>query len=176
MLSCRSEASFLRITESSSCSDNPKLEEDAKQTECNESFEYNLDDSTVAAKDHHSKLRLPFGDWFHQPSPKHSHENVGISREGVNKEDLKQNTFLPKITMVGFSTEEAGQMSKASLKKTMDDLTKELEKTEGDNQTVGGSNDCKLEDRDPLFVANVGDYYSSVGRTGSPRWIRGGSN
>lgn len=169
----RSEASFLRITESSSC---PKLEDDAKETGCTDSSEYNLDDSTEAAKDDHSKLRLPFGDWFHDPSTKHSHEKAGLSRKGVNKEDLKQNTFLPKITMVGLSTEEAGQMSKASLKKTMDDLTKELEKTEADNATVGGSNEYKLEDRDPLFVANVGDYYSSVGRTGSPRWIRGGSN
>lgn len=148
LLSCRSEASFLRITESSSC---------PKETGCTDSSEYNLDDITEA-------------------STKHSHEKAGLSRKGVNKEDLKQNTFLPKITMVGLSTEEAGQMSKASLKKTMDDLTKELEKTEADNVTVGGSNEYKLEDRDPLFVANVGDYYSSVGRTGSPRWIRGGSN
>jgi len=152
------------------------LEDDAKETGCTDSSEYNLDDSTEAAKDDHSKLRLPFGDWFHDPSTKHSHEKAGLSRKGVNKEDLKQNTRLPKITMVGLSTEEAGQMSKASLKKTMDDLTKELEKTEVDSVTVGGSNEYKLEDRDPLFVANVGDYYSSVGRTGNPRWIRGGSN
>ena len=151
------------------------MEDDASQTGCPDSSECNLDDSTEAANGDHSKLRLPFGDWFHDPSTKHSHEKPGLSRKGVNK-DLKQNTFLPKITMVGLSTEEAGQMSKASLKKTMDDLTKELEKTEADNVVVGGSNECKLEDRDPLFVANVGDYYSSVGRTGSPRWIRGGSN
>ncbi|WJX71328.1 hypothetical protein P8452_55332 [Trifolium repens] len=171
----RSEASFLRITGSSSCSDNPKLDDDAKQTDCTDSSEYNLDNSTEAAKDH-SKLRLPFGDWFHHRDPKPSHEKSGLSRKGVNKEDLKQNTLIPKITMVGLSTEEAGQMSKASLKKTMDDLTKELEKTELDNISGGGSNESKLEDRDPLFVANVGDYYSSVGRTGTPRWIRGGSN
>ncbi|CAK8532584.1 unnamed protein product [Lathyrus sativus] len=146
----RSEVSFLRVTESSSCPDNSKLEDDAKQTGCTDSSEYSLDDST---------------------------EKVGLSRKGVNKEYLKQNTFLPKITMVGLSTEEAGQMSKASLKKTMDDLTKELERTELDNITDGGSNEYKLEDdRDPLFVANVGDYYSSVGRTRTPRWIRGGSN
>lgn len=80
--------------------------------------------------------------------------------------------------MVGISTEETGQMSKASLKKTMEDLTRELEKTELDNMAGGGSNnnEYKVEDRDPLFVANVGDYYSGVARTGSPRWIRGGTN
>jgi hypothetical protein len=151
------------------------LDDDAKQTDCTDFSEYNSDNSTEAAKDH-SKLRLPFGDWFHHRDPKPSHEKSGLSRKGVNKEDLKQNTLIPKITMVGLSTEEAGQMSKASLKKTMDDLTKELEKTELDNISGGGSNESKLEDRDPLFVANVGDYYSSVGRTGTPRWIRGGSN
>ncbi|KAL5080919.1 hypothetical protein RYX36_009340 [Vicia faba] len=146
----RSEVSFLRVTESSSCPDNSKLEDDAKHTGCTDSSEYSLDDGT---------------------------EKVGLSRKGVNKEYSKQNTFLPKITMVGLSTEEAGQMSKSSLKKTMDELTKELEKTELDNITDGGSNEYKLEDdRDPLFVANVGDYYSSIGRTRTPRWIRGGSN
>lgn len=123
------------------------MEEGAKHTGCTESSEYSLDVSS---------------------------EKVGLSRKGVNKEYSKQNTFLPKVTMVGLSSEEAGQMSKASLKKTMDDLTKELEKTELDNITDGGSNEYKLEDdRDPLFVANVGDYYSSIGRTGTPRWIRG---
>lgn len=84
-----------------------------------------------------------------------------------------QNPFLPKITMVGISTEQSGQMSKASLKKTMEDLTKELEKTELADVTVSDSSEYKVDDRDPLFVANVGDYYSGIPRTGSARWIRG---
>ncbi|MCI28197.1 hypothetical protein A2U01_0049397, partial [Trifolium medium] len=49
----KSEASFPRITGSSSCPDNPKFDDDAKQTDCTDSSEYNLDDSTEAAKDHH---------------------------------------------------------------------------------------------------------------------------
>ncbi|KAI4347600.1 hypothetical protein L6164_008401 [Bauhinia variegata] len=71
--------------------------------------------------------------------------------------------------MVGISTEEAGQMNKASLKKTMEDLTRELEKTEPGNVTGDVSNEYKIEDRDPLFVANVGDYYSGMARTRSTR-------
>lgn len=138
------------------------MEDDSKRSECTNSSDYNLDDSTESVK------------------PLHSNGNTGISRKDVNKEDLKQNQqnlFLPKITMVGLSTEETGQMSKASLKKTMEDLTNELEKTDLDNMAGdGGSNEFKVEDRDPLFVANVGDYYSNVGRTGTAGWIRGGSN
>lgn len=79
--------------------------------------------------------------------------------------------------MVGISTGEAGQMSKSSLKKTMDNLTRELEQTDQGNATSGSSNELKMEDRDPLFVANVGDYYSSLAKTRSAaRFVRGGSN
>ncbi|TKY45275.1 Tic22 protein [Spatholobus suberectus] len=172
----RSQASLLRATESSSCLGNSKVEDNRKHSECIDSSNCSLDDNTTAIKQPSPKLSLPFGDWFHHLWPKQCHENVGSSRKGVNKEDLKPTPFLPKITMVGLSTEEAGQMSKANLKKTMEDLTKELEKTELDNMTGGGNKECKVEDRDPLFVANVGDYYSSLGRTRSGRWIRGGSN
>lgn len=55
--------------------------------------------------------------------------------------------------MVGISTGDGGRMSKANLNKTMEDLTKELEGMDQPNHpaTVG-------EERDPLFVANVGDH------------------
>uniref|UniRef100_A0ACD5VC47 Uncharacterized protein n=1 Tax=Avena sativa TaxID=4498 RepID=A0ACD5VC47_AVESA len=79
-------------------------------------------------------------------------ENDSRSRryDASMNNDLQANPLLPKITMVGISMSEGGQMSKANLKKTMDDLTKELE--QAGERTV--SNDQK----DPLFVANVGDY------------------
>jgi len=64
--------------------------------------------------------------------------------------NLQVNPLLPKITMVGISMGEGGQMSKANLKKTMEDLTRELEQTSEKN-TFG-------DEKDPLFVANVGDY------------------
>jgi hypothetical protein len=75
------------------------------------------------------------------------------------KTDLQSNPLLPKITMVGISMSEGGQMSKANLKKTMEDLTKELEQTSEKN-TFG-------DDKDPLFVANVGDY-SRITKISSP--------
>ena len=90
------------------------------------------------------------------------------------KQELQPSPLLPKITMVGVSTGEAGQMSKAGLKKTMDDLTRELEQPDQGNAEGSTSSECRNIDRDPLFVANVGDYYSGAARTGSSRWVRGG--
>ncbi|KAI0496787.1 hypothetical protein KFK09_023111 [Dendrobium nobile] len=75
----------------------------------------------------------------------------------INK--VPPNPLLPKITMVGVSMGEGGQMNRANLKKTMEDLTKELEQA---SQASGNSS----KDKDPLFVANVGDY-SSITRISS---------
>lgn len=83
--------------------------------------------------------------------------------------------FLPKITMVGISTGESGKMQKGNIKKMMDDLTKELEKAEQVNQAGSTGNESTSDERDPLFVANVGDYYAGVPKTGSARWVRRGS-
>lgn len=66
------------------------------------------------------------------------------------KSKLQANPLLPKITMVGISMGDGAQMSKANLKKTMEDLTKELEQTSEENMFG--------DEKDPLFVANVGDY------------------
>lgn len=99
----------------------------------------------------------------------------------LTKQKMEPSPFLPKITMVGISTGEAGQMSKANLKKTMEDLTKELERNDhGNGSNPDGStsddDESKVEERDPLFVANVGDYYSGLSKSGSTRWVRGRGN
>ena len=47
--------------------------------------------------------------------------------------EMLRSPFLPKITMVGISTGEAAQMSKANLKKTMEDLTEDLEQSDEGN-------------------------------------------
>ncbi|RYR20327.1 hypothetical protein Ahy_B03g065434 isoform G [Arachis hypogaea] len=62
----RSEASLLRISDSSSCRDNSKGEDDRKHSECIDSSCFNLDDNNSTIEDSRPKFRLPFGGWFHQ--------------------------------------------------------------------------------------------------------------
>lgn len=92
--------------------------------------------------------------------------------------EMERSPFLPKITMVGISTGEAAQMSKANLKKTMEDLTQDLEQSDEGSDDHGSNryDPLKIEERDPLFVANVGDYYSGLARAGSARWSRRGDD
>lgn len=107
--------------------------------------------------------QFPFGDWFSNPwsklQGKQHNSDSHISDQSMMQSDDNEinksppNPLLPKITMVGVSMGEGRQMNKASLKKTMEELTKELEQV---NQATGNSN----KDKDPLFVANVGDYSS----------------
>ncbi|VAH74808.1 unnamed protein product [Triticum turgidum subsp. durum] len=105
----------------------------------------------------HGQSHFPFSNLLSNIWPGHDRmfkrqENDSRSRryDSSMNNDLEANPLLPKITMVGISMSEGGQMSKANLKKTMDDLTKELEQA-GEKTVFGG-------EKDPLFVANVGDY------------------
>ncbi|PIN16279.1 hypothetical protein CDL12_11065 [Handroanthus impetiginosus] len=128
-------------------------------------------------------FQFPFGDWFthpwlkqqeNQPNPIDTRD-ANSTRQDRGK-DIQSSPLLPKITMVGISTGEPGRISKSTLKKTMDNLTKELEKAEQENIQAGSnSSDVIMDERDPLFVASVGDYYSTSSKNGSGRWIRGGS-
>lgn len=91
--------------------------------------------------------------------------------------EMLRSPFLPKITMVGISTGEAAQMSKANLKKTMEDLTEDLEQSdEGNDHGSKRYDPRKMEERDPLFVANVGDCYSGMAKAGSARLSRRGDD
>lgn len=171
---CRSAASFLRATESTSCLTNSETD--------NGTAECKLEDRVLEKHDQRPDFRFPFGDWFSHPwlrrecEPRRGSSRADSSSIECTKQNSQPNPFLPKITMVGISTGESGQMSKSNLKKTMENLTKELEQTDQENATGGGSNEFRGEDRDPLFVANVGDYYSGLAKTGSARWVRGRSN
>lgn len=80
--------------------------------------------------------------------------------------------FLPKITMVGVSTGETKKISNGALKKKMEDLTRELEQADQGSTTAGNSSERKCDERDPLFVANVGDLHSGVSKSRSARWVR----
>ncbi|XVF50895.1 hypothetical protein PTKIN_Ptkin04bG0140000 [Pterospermum kingtungense] len=166
----RSAASFLRASESGTSLSNP--ERDSCNSELKSVNDVKTDDGQ------RQDFRFPFGDWFSYPwlkqgKPK-QRSDASLSEE-CKRQNFQANPFLPKITMVGISTGD-GQVSKSSLKKTMEDLTRELERTDEGNSTGSDINELKVEDRDPLFVANVGDYYSGLAKTGSARWIRGGNN
>ncbi|KAL7254126.1 hypothetical protein ACSBR1_008512 [Camellia fascicularis] len=176
----RSAASLLRASDSSRFVAN-------SESENNEHLEHHGISELISKDSVHTEqkqrpgFRFPFGDWFghslskqQQKHHNQSDKRVEDTTRGCMKQELQTSPFLPKITMVGISTGEAGQVSKANLKKTMENLTRELEQTDQGNAASATSNEFKSEDRDPLFVANVGDYYSGAAKTGSARWVRGG--
>ncbi|XP_073125914.1 uncharacterized protein [Henckelia pumila] len=171
----KSAASFLRVEEPCNLISNSKFVEDTQVP--SPATSSNADGKQGHLRD----FRFPFGDWFSHPWLKqHNQQNIVNSRNvnSTKKDTGKSSPFLPKITMVGVSTVEPGKMNKATLRKTMDDLTKELERVEEHetNQSSSGSGEDIFDRRDPLFVANVGDHYSSSPRTGFVRWLRGGSD
>ncbi|CAA2986471.1 U1 small nuclear ribonucleo component SNU71 [Olea europaea subsp. europaea] len=173
----RSAASFMRAHESSNFIADSSFIDDNVQ---------NLRTSEVETLDKQGttpNFRFPFGDWSSHPwSKQQQREHSVADRREVNstqehrRQDTKLSPFIPKVTMVGVSTGESGQMSKTTLRKTMDELTKELERVDEGDPSGCTSNEFKFEERDPLFVANVGDYYSGVSNSGSARWVRGRSN
>lgn len=172
----RSAASILRAS--------TRYLTDSKSTHSNS--DPKSEDKALQQQEQRPDFRLPFGDWFSNPwskqdlTPQKSHkvENPSVDSSHQEKQRLQESPFLPKITMVGVSTGDAGQMSKANLKKTMENLTKQLEETDKGNAagSSDSSDEFEIEDRDPLFVANVGDYYSALAKPGSARWVRGGSS
>ncbi|KAF5743496.1 hypothetical protein HS088_TW08G00080 [Tripterygium wilfordii] len=175
----RSAFSIQRASESTSSPANSEREDG--------SSELALEDNVGVDLQKGPDFRFPFGDWARHPwlkqqlKPQKGSDTRAerLSRGSINHTEYSS-PLLPKITMVGISTGEVGQMSKASLKKTMEDLTRELEQTEqGSSSDESSGNEYKIEDRDPLFVANVGDYYSRMGRmakAGSARWVGQGND
>ncbi|KAK9292065.1 hypothetical protein L1049_020019 [Liquidambar formosana] len=172
----RSAASLLKASESTSRIVNGEMGSDDEKSRCLGTSEPRLKADLQTDQVQKPHFWFPFGDWFshlwskdskqqHTPQHRSDARMEGSPREWI-KQELQPSPFLPKITMVGISMGEAGQMSKANLKKTMEDLTKELEQTEqGNNAGSYRGNEFRNEDRDPLFVANVGDYYSGVAKT-----------
>lgn len=104
---------------------------------------------------------FPFGDWLRLPwlHDKTRRMESSLSRECIKQEIEEQRSpFLPKITMVGISTGgDIENMDTDSLKKTMEDLTSELEQPD---VTTSHNNSFRNQDnRDPLFVANMGNFF-----------------
>ncbi|KAG8381244.1 hypothetical protein BUALT_Bualt06G0102300 [Buddleja alternifolia] len=176
----KSEASFLRAKKPSHLISDSECREDARlQSPCTPDMERK---DNNANGEQGPNFQFPFGDWFSNPWSKQQEKQETLldtrnenSSMQQRQQEIQSSPFLPKITMVGISTGEPGKMSKATLKKTMDDLTKELERVEQVNQDGCTTSGDMVDERDPLFVANVGDYYSGVSsKTGSARWVRGG--
>ncbi|XP_052187242.1 uncharacterized protein LOC127798008 [Diospyros lotus] len=174
----RTAASLLRASESSRTLANSESE-NTNHLQHHGISELTSTESIRPQQERGRSFRLPFRDWFMGLLSKRwqkplSDERVEAASGEHMKQEVQQSPLLPKITMVGISTGDTGQMSKATLKKTMENLTRELEQTDQGNADGDGSNELRCEDRDPLFVANVGDYYSNAARTGSAPWVRGG--
>ncbi|KAF6157579.1 hypothetical protein GIB67_037152 [Kingdonia uniflora] len=177
----RSAASFLKAAKSTSIVANSEASCDGNRQEYqHSSSDLRLEESAQVGQVQHTNfknLRFPFGDWFSNPWPKQQETpDDQIRLQSSREECIKQlslSPLLPKITMVGISTGDPGQMSRAGLKKTMEDLTQQLEQT---GQSSESSSDELRKDRDPLFVANVGDYRPSMTKRGSSRWVRGAGN
>lgn len=174
----RTEASFLRASESSNSIADAESEINNPEYPCTSKVE--PEDNLQISRRQQRDFQFPFGDWLTNPwlEPLKKQQRLPDKREqrsshDCEKKESQSNVLLPKITMVGISTGEPGQMNKAAMKKTMDDLTRELE--ESDQGSVSSSNEYKSDDRDPLFVANVGDYYSGMSKAGSAKWVRGES-
>ncbi|XP_062189391.1 uncharacterized protein LOC133892556 [Phragmites australis] len=155
----RTAVSIANITTTSSSFSAPKDDNCYQNNQQSQSSEPSIDSSNHINHNNpdHNQFRFPFSSLLPNIWPGHDRKFKAQERDskfsrydaGMNN-DLQANPLLPKITMVGISTGEGGQMSKANLKKTMEDLTKELEQT-GEKNTFN-------EQKDPLFVANVGDY------------------
>ncbi|KAI3903830.1 hypothetical protein MKW92_036277 [Papaver armeniacum] len=175
----RTTASFLKDAKSTSAA--ATFDSDCENTSHKlefESGESKLRESTpVEQKPDQTDFRFPFGGWFTNPWSMQEQKTYNqITSDTSSKrtntlEEVQSNPLLPKITMVGISTGETGQVSRSSLKKTMEDLTKKLEETSKNNDNCSKHIEVKEEERDPLFVANVGDYYSGLAKTGSSRWV-----
>ncbi|CAN4085825.1 unnamed protein product [Withania somnifera] len=166
----RSAASFQRACRISGLVKNSPLEANNNQLKCIGTSAVEGADDVSNKKWLRLDIRLPFGGWL---SPAWSKaQKQQIIQDKREYRELHPSPLLPKITMVGISMGEAGHVSKGTLKKTMEDLTKELEHT--DQKSSPGSNvdEITFEEQDPLFVANFGDYHS---KGGSARWVRGGA-
>ncbi|XP_027110201.1 uncharacterized protein [Coffea arabica] len=174
----RSTASFLRASKSSNLIEDCNLGNSSMSLQCLDKSEDHMKDNISAEQEKKLDSQLPFHDWLalpwlkeRQKLPTLEDKKEKIATES-RRQQLQSSPLLPKITMVGISAGEAGQMNKATLKKTMEDLTKELERMDPSNQPGTVSNELKIEERDPLFVANIGDYV----KAGSARLIRREAN
>ncbi|XP_022996000.1 uncharacterized protein LOC111491342 [Cucurbita maxima] len=167
----RSAASLLRISESASGLTNSKSVKETKELQYTSSSPVDIQDNMEANQEPKQHSFNPFRNLFsHLWSRRRQRDDLPQEQA---KQNVQPSPFLPKITMVGISTGESGHMSKANLKKTMEDLTRELENVDQGNAANHNEYELNNEERDPLFVANVSHFSSGLAKAGSARWVRG---
>ncbi|KAJ4765680.1 Alpha-mannosidase 2 [Rhynchospora pubera] len=150
----RSAASYNKAVASTSA--NPSIGSNCFPDDNNSNKSSDKNESHLANR---NTSQFPFGNWI--PNLWRVKEEQVKMDDTSGKGKVMQNPLLPKITMVGISVGEgSAQMNKANIKKTMDSLTKELEQSSHQLEK-------STEEKDPLFVANVGDY-SRITRISSP--------
>eukprot|EP01018_Ginkgo_biloba_P004719 Gb_18880 [translate_table: standard] len=111
-----------------------------------ESKEREKPNEQIHSKSSQKSLR---SDTAEERSNKSDHKKSALNG-GPTEQNLKDQ-IMPIITMVGISQSDPYRVNKASMKKTMEALTREIEER---NQRKNEFD----EDKDPLFVANVGDF------------------
>ncbi|CAK9310781.1 unnamed protein product [Citrullus colocynthis] len=167
----RSAASLLRISESASGLTNFESVKETKELQYYSSSPPNIQDNKEANQEPKQHSFNAFRNWFsHLWSKQRQRDDFPQER---TKQNVQPSPFLPKITMVGISTGDSGHTSKSNLKKTMEDLTRELEHIDQENAASHNEYEFNNEERDPLFVANVSHLCSGLSKTGSARWVRG---
>ncbi|KAG6579365.1 hypothetical protein SDJN03_23813, partial [Cucurbita argyrosperma subsp. sororia] len=141
----RSATSLLRISESA------KQDEELQYYS---SSPLNIQDNRQANQEIKQQSINPFRNlWSKQ------HERDDIRHECTNQ-NVQASPFPPKITMVGVSTGESGDTSKANLKKTMEDLTRELENIDQGNPASPNEYEFNNE---VLWFSTVGSEMLMVG-------------
>ncbi|GAB2265146.1 hypothetical protein Dimus_000211 [Dionaea muscipula] len=153
----RSAASLLKASQSSK-------EIHGELTGHLESSKQDVEADSEATHGQQPDFRFPFGDWSKHPWSRQQDKQKHSTDSSSNclKNDIQPSVLLPKITMVGIPDGEIGDMSS---KKTMEKLKEELEQDspfyDADNSYSSSYNQ---EHKQPLFVANVDDIYSDIGK------------
>lgn len=114
--------------------------------------EFNLEEREAANKSilQDSPQQSKNSGFVHKERSAKVHPREPTLDGGPSEQDLNDR-ILPKITIVSIFMSEPSQMNNASMKRTMEELSREIDER---NQRKNEFD----EEKDPLFVANVGEF------------------
>ncbi|KAL3652413.1 hypothetical protein CASFOL_002094 [Castilleja foliolosa] len=99
-----------------------------------------------------SDFQFPFGDWLTHPWLNKQEKQQSLLDTRRREEEVKQSHFLPKVTIVDISTENPDLRNGSSSGMTRRGL---LEGLEQEDQLGPTCTESKVDERDPLFVADI---------------------